>query len=322
MTRPTAAVRLRRIVAMLPWIAARPGVPLDEIARQFGLPVEEVEADLEVVFMVGVPPYTPDAMIDVTTEGGRVWVRLGDAFTEPLRLTDSELLAVYLAVGAMADAGDGPITTVLSSAASKLAGALGLAGTERVSVELGDADPVVLGHCREGVEAGRQLELVYYSFTTNQERARRVDPRAVLARDGHWYLWAWCHLAGDDRMFRVDRIRSVTVTAAPISGRVPVEPPEPRPDPMNGPTVWIDVDERQRWILDEFRPLAVEDGAGGRVLVQLAVAGDAWLARLLLRLGPSAVVVERADDPRAMAPAAASAVRSAAVAAIRRRYGD
>jgi predicted DNA-binding transcriptional regulator YafY len=62
-------------------------------------------------------------------------------------------------------------------------------------------------------------------------------------------------------------------------------------------------------VASQYPTEAVEELGGGRLRVSLRVSGDAWLARLLLRLGPDAEVVE--GDP---APAAASACR------ILRRY--
>lgn len=285
---------------MLPWIAAHRGVTHAEIAARFDLSVEDVVDDLNTVFMVGVPPYTPDTMIDVITEGDHVTVYLGDAFTRPLRLSDRELLSLYLAVRAMAGAGTSDGYDVLRSAATKLAAALGLDGAATLSVDLGDADREVLGSCRDALERGRQLDLDYYSFADDRTTRRRVDPEAVFARDGHWYLWGWCHLAGASRMFRVDRIRSAAITGEPVAHRAVGAPPEPRPQPGSGPTVVLAVAPAAVPSLEEFRPLSVEALPDGRAIVELTVSGDAWLSRLVLRLGPDATVLDRPENPRAL----------------------
>ena len=39
-------------------------------------------------------------------------------------------------------------------------------------------------------------------------RPRRVDPRRLSFRNGHWYLAGYDHDAGDERSFRLDRIES------------------------------------------------------------------------------------------------------------------
>ena len=56
--RPPAA-RLQRLLAMVPWIAAHDGPTIDEVCERFGITPEQLAADLEVVWLVGLPPYTP-----------------------------------------------------------------------------------------------------------------------------------------------------------------------------------------------------------------------------------------------------------------------
>jgi proteasome accessory factor C len=63
MSKPTAGDRLRRVLAMVPWIVANPGVTVTEVADRFGVPEGELVEDLHVVWMVGLPPYTPDALV-------------------------------------------------------------------------------------------------------------------------------------------------------------------------------------------------------------------------------------------------------------------
>ena len=76
MGRPSAGERLKRLLALLPWLAAHPGSTIAEISERFGLSPQQLEDDLAVVWMVGVPPYTPDQLIDVEFDGDRVSVNL------------------------------------------------------------------------------------------------------------------------------------------------------------------------------------------------------------------------------------------------------
>ena len=72
---------------------------------------------------------------------------------------------------------------------------------------------------------------------------------------------------------------------------------------------------RVRIATDPVDDLAARDrsrrpfgGRGGdRPVWEVFVGGDAWLERLLLRLGPDAVVVEPAED-RSLAPEAAARI--------------
>ena len=60
--------------------------------------------------------------------------------------------------------------------------------------------------------ASERVEIDYYTFGRDEVTTRRIDPRAVFAAAGQWYVDAYCHRAEDDRLFRVDRVRGVRPT--------------------------------------------------------------------------------------------------------------
>ena len=76
----------------------------------------------------------------------------------------------------------------------------------------------------------------------------------------------------------------------------------------------LDVDSSGGWIAEHYPVESVTPVAPGRLRVRMAVGGDAWLERLLLRLGPDAHVVEATDASGASldtAPYRALAVEAA-----------
>ncbi|HKN41090.1 MAG TPA: WYL domain-containing protein, partial [Acidimicrobiia bacterium] len=87
MTRTDASVRLRRLLTVIPWIVDHQGSRLDDLAARFGMKVAELERDLELVPFCGLPPYTPDRLIDCEIVDGRVFLRFAEYFGRPLRLT-------------------------------------------------------------------------------------------------------------------------------------------------------------------------------------------------------------------------------------------
>ena len=67
MSRFTATERLTRLLAIIPHVAGKGYVSLDEISARFAYPRAELVADLTGVLpYVGVAPFTPDTMIEVT----------------------------------------------------------------------------------------------------------------------------------------------------------------------------------------------------------------------------------------------------------------
>ena len=97
MPRLSADDRLQRLLAVVPWVAARDGPRLADVAARFGCREDELVDDLQLLFLCGLHPYTPDMLIDVDIADGRVWIRYADYFARPLRLTPAEGLGLLAA---------------------------------------------------------------------------------------------------------------------------------------------------------------------------------------------------------------------------------
>ena len=91
--KPVAGTEVQRILAIVPWIVANPGASKEEIATRFGMTMDQLDEDLLLVLMIGVPPYSPGDYLDVDDDGEFVTIRLADQFSRPLRLTPAEGLA-------------------------------------------------------------------------------------------------------------------------------------------------------------------------------------------------------------------------------------
>src|SRR5680860_91922 len=109
---------------MLPYIAEHPDVSIDELARRFAVTPGEVERDLALLPFCGLPPYTPDRLIDLTVVDGHVSVRFAEYFERALRLRASEGLAVLAAGRALLAVPGSDPHGALGGALSKLADAL------------------------------------------------------------------------------------------------------------------------------------------------------------------------------------------------------
>lgn len=295
MSRISASSRLRRVLAVLPWIIAQPGgAPIDEVCRRFGISRAQLMADLDIVWMVALYPYTPDRMIDVVVEGDRVSIRLAEYFSRPLRLTPDEALAMVATGRTLAAVPGADPAGPLARGVAKLAAALGVDASQ-VQVDLGDVAASTLTLLQQAVDEHRQVEVDYYAFGRDERSTRRLDPHRVHVDQGQWYLVAHDHERDDARVFRVDRIEGIRLLdepSAPPPTAVDLAVFSPGPDT---PRVVLDLAPAARWVLEQYPVEAIEALDGGRVRATLAVSGTPWLERLLLRLGPDVVVVGPPD---------------------------
>ena len=206
---PDTAGRLRRLLAILAWLAQEGDAPIDEVAERFDLAPAALVAELEMAACCGVPPYTPDQLLEIVVTDTTVSTRLGTTLARPRRLSPREGLALAASARALLAVPGSDEGGALSRALAKLDRALGGAALD---VELDS--PEFLGTVRDALVSGERVELSYYSASADQVTERTVTPQRVFAAEGHWYLDAWCATAGDVRRFRVDRIRS----AQPVAG--------------------------------------------------------------------------------------------------------
>ena len=299
--RKGADEKLQRLLALVPWVAARDGPTLAEVCERFGCTEADLVADLDRLFMCGLYPYTPDVLIEVDVADGRVWIRYAEYFSRPLRLTPAEGLAL-LAAGKTAQSFPGADPSgPLARGLDKLARTLGVAGDEALDVALATVDEYVMAALRKAVDEGRQVEIEYYSFGRDEVSRRVVDPYGVFSAGGQWYLSAYCHAVDDERLFRVDRVRDAALLDAPAprtQGEVAAAVYRARHD---DPRVTLELASAARWVGEQYPVETRKELRNGRERVTLAVSERAWLERLLLRLGPDGRVTKTSD--RALATA-------------------
>ena len=281
--------RLRRLLALVGWLAQVGEAPIAEAARRFGMSEKELVAELELAACCGTPPYTPDTLMEIEVSEHSVRAFLPAEYARPRRLTPAEGFAVAASARLLL-AVPGSDDDALRRALAKLDAALG----SREAVGLDVDAPTHLVEVREAAEAGRALEIDYLSGSRDELTTRTVEPVQVATIDGHWYLDAYCHRAGDMRRFRVDRIgavRTLEHLAGPVAA--PARPLEEMFVPGPGAVeVHLQLGPAAQWVPESVPVRAVRRGADGAVTdVVLDVSGMAWFERLLLQLGPAARVL-------------------------------
>jgi proteasome accessory factor C len=298
MTTQGSAARMQRLLAMVPWIASQDGPTLDEVCTRFDITPKELAADLDVMWLVGLPPYTPDALVDVVQEGERVWIHFADVFDAPQRLTPDQAVALLTAGASVLALPGSDATGALARGVAKLSAVLGIDADQVLDVDLGPGGAEVLDVLRQAVTEHRRVHLDYYSYGRDVRTERDVDPYLVHAEDGSLYLLGHCHLAGGERRFRVDRIDSAHLLEATFD-----PPPAPsttgvfQPD-EDDPRVTLDLAPSAAWVAEVYPVEDVETRPDGSLRVRLAIAAEAWFERLLVGLGPQATIVDAPDGLR------------------------
>ena len=311
--RPERFARLVTLASIL-IDAGRAGRLLDAGDLQAALKVSEQELreDIAVLNVVnfGAGTYVlyaeihPDGSIEVDPEP------YGDSFARPARLLPVEAKALIAAIDLI---GEHIPEGSLSSVREKVVAAL---GEDPVHEGLqfatpGVDSPEIAGVVSSAIARRRMLSFEYYKENEDEFSTRLVEPYALINGREGWYLASFDPSRDSVRHFRLDRIKSATVTDQTFEARPDVDPAAdvdgwPRTGEVPASSrarVWIS-SERARWAREERNVVA--ELADGAVIVELGFAGVDWLVRETLKEAGDAAVLEPA--------AAREAVREAALA--------
>jgi proteasome accessory factor C len=287
--------RLRRLLAIVPYVVRHPGVSIEEVSRLFDVPQGALAEDLNLLFLTGLPPYTPADLIEVEIDGGRVWIRMAEHFARPVRLTRAEALALYLRGSELLGAPGLPEADALRSALDKLATSLGPEALGKLQVEVGEAPAEEAAHLeavRDAAARRERLEIDYYSASRDEFTSRRIDPEQVFSAIGNWYLVAWDERSDAERLFRVDRIRTTRPAGETFEPRGLLGQGRELYTPSGEDIrVRLRVRPGARWIAEYY---AVEEAEelNGSLEVTLPTKDLAWMAKLVLRLGGHAEILD------------------------------
>lgn len=324
-----AADRLTRLLALVTYLAEHPGVPVTQVAEHFGVSTEQVLADVNLLWISGTPGGLHGDMIDFAADQYDEHIltlteSLG--MERPLRLGRHEAMALLVALRSLqAVASAGALDErLVATTAEKLRQAAGEAAQSadtlqlRINPDDATATTDTLSTVRGAITQQRRLWLRYVS-AADEVSQREVDPIEVVWDGAQWYVHAWCHRVADFRFFRLDRVLAIRMLDVPAEvhdtdGRSGAEP-----DLTTASFIAeLEIDERARWVAEQFPVEYVSDLDDGVLLLRLRVADIAWLSNLVLSLGDQVRAV-RPDELRrhlvATAQAALDAYRDLPAAA-------
>lgn len=209
--------RIRRCLAMIPLIRARPGIRIPELASIFGVRDEEIWEDItEVLTLCGVPPYLPHNYLVFSLHGDRVRISFAEHLSRPVHLTLQEALAIDLALRSVAGGRPPMFGAAAPRLRDKLRGLMG--GTDRKALEAFDRgitgtpppDLVTetIGFLKEAMARNVCVGIEYYTASRDKVTPRTIEPFGLIDHRGNWYVVARDRLRGRELPFRVDRIRA------------------------------------------------------------------------------------------------------------------
>ncbi|GAA1711847.1 MULTISPECIES: helix-turn-helix transcriptional regulator [Streptomyces] len=310
----------RRMLSLVTYLRERPGARVADVARAFGISEDELIADLDVLPLCGTS-FRGGDLLDIDTDGERIWWHNPDDVAEPLRLAADEATALLVAARAVATLpglreGDREAllraTAKLEAAAGEAAGA-----SSRLSV-IFESEGGVFADVDRAISERRRLWLRYYSPARDEITEREVDPIRLFAV-GRTYMEAWCRLSEARRTFRLDRVVEIKLLDE-ASDPPPIELRDLSElssalvqTGAEDPEVVVEVGPGGRWVAEYYPHDSADELPDGGLRITLRAPDPGSLRRLALRLGRDGRIV----SPQGLADSARDAARQALAA-----YGE
>lgn len=294
-----------RLLAMVPYLLAHPGVEVAQVAEIFGVTPKRVLEDLNILWMCGTAGGLPDELIEIdmdAAKGGNGVIHLSNAdyLPKPLRFSAQEAMSLLIGLQGIQEMATGELLSAANSAAEKL-GSFATAAPVLIEITSGDAE--IRAKLIEAIEAEKVVRLSYDNANRSETTTPVVDPVAIVMRDSVAYLRGWAHTPDAERTYRLDRITAVEILdLSAAQHELATSDDQWFSDETTEVTLTLAAGAA--WVPEYFPAREVTSCDDGSLIVRLAVTSQGWLDGLLLRLGDQVLAVappEAGESARATA---------------------
>ncbi|MGO0059212.1 helix-turn-helix transcriptional regulator [Brevibacillus fluminis] len=214
--------RTDRLLAILLELQRQRNVRACDLADLFETSQRTIYRDMQALCEAGVP---------VVAVPGKGYALVDGYFLPPVAFSADEAAILLLGSRYVAKQFDEEYSRLAMTASAKIEAVLPEAvrkQTDRLcaGIALFESQPDLRPDERETEEKIRQLrraileeKRIAFTYSARYRQLardedvntqREVDPYGLVHTNGAWYLVGWCHLRGDRRHFRLERIQSLT----------------------------------------------------------------------------------------------------------------
>ncbi|MCI3919371.1 YafY family transcriptional regulator [Paenibacillus sp. TRM 82003] len=317
-------MKLDRLLAITMLLLNRRRVSAGELAARFEVSLRTVYRDIDAITVAGIPV--------VSFPGADGGYEIMESYRlERQLLTYEEMQSIIVALrGVRASIDEGQVGALLDKVGALIAGTgranagvgegVGMAGRQELVI---DINPWQGGERERGLLASlkaaiRENRLVRFDYVSNSGAAstRDVEPASIVLKGYSWYLYGFCRLRGEGRIFRLSRIEALAVSDERFPPRAAREIERLTyagwSRPPDGECVRLVLRFHPRAkprVLDYFERERIATEPDGTLVVTAVQPEEPWLIGYLLGYGADVRVVEPASVAEAVRRAALEVVR-------------
>jgi predicted DNA-binding transcriptional regulator YafY len=293
---PVAPERFAVLQSLLAYLLAACGeerdatIPASEVVERFTIPAEELDEHLQLLNLVnfGGGCYT----VYATLQGDEVHVDkelYGDTFRAPPRLTPLEARAIRLALEFVGPMIAADAHTPLDRVRKKLEETFGqFELSQTPEPHVGSEEEQLVGTFTEAIRDRKLVEIEYQKEGEQTWSKRIVEPYSLERSLPNWYVHTWDRTRDAEKSFRLDRMRSASLTGDSFEARAGFQPTR-LGDARTARVLYAK--PVARWSIERgARPLR-----DGTALAEMPVGSSEWLVGEILSFRGEAVVLEPDD---------------------------
>jgi predicted DNA-binding transcriptional regulator YafY len=268
-----------------------------ELAERFEVSQRTIYRDIETLCISGIPIYTNKG------KGGGISI-LPEFVLNKSLLSDGEQNEILSALQSL-NALNVPNT---ASALNKLGALFNKTNTSWIDVDFsnwgseeGESEKFKL--LRNAILGHKLIEFDYYS-SYGEMSNRVLEPLKLVFKGQAWYLYGYCRLKKDYRIFKITRIRNLLSSEDSFIRDTPVDIWK---DPKNSykskmVTLVLKIDGKMAYrLFDEFSPENIEGNQDGSFNVRMTIPEADWIYGYIMSYGEFAEVLEPKHIRDAMA---------------------
>lgn len=290
------ALKIDRLLSILVVLLRKKRVQSKELAEMFGVSVRTILRDVEAINLAGIPI--------VTYQGANGGIGVAEGYRlDRSILTSDEMAAIITAIKGVAGTVPDSRHDIL---VEKFKNTLSSTQMDRLDAKVNqlviDLSPWGGGELlkgkvaaiRKAIEECREISFAY-TDSNGSSTQRTVEPYSLLLKGQKWYLYAWCLMREDFRLFKLSRIKGMEVLEKAFNPREVSLEQYPWENEWSSPDNLIEID----LVFDPEMVSIVEEWFGGetvelddgRIMVKMMLPENNWLYGFLLSFGTGVEVI-------------------------------
>lgn len=190
-------MKIDRLIGILSLLLQKEKVTAKELSEKFEVSVRTVLRDIESINMAGIP------IASSKGKGGGFYIMDGYKIDKTL-LSSEDMQLIFAGLKGLDSVSVGNRYKRLMD---KLKGESASAG-DNIVIDLSYWDKSVVAEkletVKEAIDKGVKIAFTYHS--PMGESRREIEPYRLIFQWAGWYVWGYCLLRGDYRMFKLTRI--------------------------------------------------------------------------------------------------------------------